>query len=74
MSNDSEMAQRIKTLTHDYSQLAGRFSAISGYLDEVGVPSIPKVYKRVKLLTILYRQLQIENERLTLLLNEMNQP
>lgn len=70
MSNETELMNRIDQLMSDCSKLSGRMSAISGYMDDVGIPKIPKVNKRVKLMTILYQQMQIENKRLSLLLNE----
>lgn len=73
MSNETELMQRIDQLMSDNSKMAGRFGAISGYLDAINIPKVPKINKRVKLMTILYQQLQIENKRLTLLLTDMGE-
>ncbi len=70
MSNETELMSRIQQLMSENAKLSGKMSAISGYMDQVGIPKIPKINKRVKLMTILYQQIQIENKRISLLLNE----
>lgn len=72
MSNESELMDRIQQLMSDNAKLTGKMSAIAGYLDAIKIPAVPKINKRVKLMTILYQQMQIENKRMSLLLNEMD--
>lgn len=72
MSNETELMARIQQLMSDNAKLTGKMSAMSGYLDAIKIPAVPKINKRVKLMTILYQQMQIENKRLSLLLNEMD--
>lgn len=75
MDNETELMRsvdqcRSAQCRSEYSRLAGRFSAISGYLDAINIPKLSKINKRVKLMAIMFQQLQIENRRLTLLLAE----
>lgn len=73
MSNETELMRIIEQLTSDNAKMAGRFAGIAGYLDAINIPKVPKINKRVKLMTIMYQQLQIENKRLTLLLTDMDE-
>ena len=73
MSAERELMERIEQLDSANGKLAGKMGAICGYLDAVGIPKVPKAHKRVKLMTIMYRQLQNENQRLMFMLNEMDE-
>lgn len=66
-----EKRTRIAQLMSDNSKMAGSMGSMSRYLDDIGIPKVPKINKRVKLMTILYEQMRMENKRLTLLLNDM---
>lgn len=68
--NDFECKERISQLMSEKAKMAGQMNAISMYLDDVGVPKLDRLHKRVKLLAILYKEQRLENERLTLLAEE----
>lgn len=57
----------------DFSKLAGQMSAMKIYMDDVDVPKIAPIHKRVKLLTLMYRAIQVENKRISLLLHEVEE-
>ena len=70
VDRNAELNKWVDELKSDNSVMAGRFSAMSGYMDSIDIPKFGKVHKRFKLMTIMYEQLKIENKKLKLLLEE----
>lgn len=70
MISIEELQERVTKLMSENSKMAGKMSAICGYLDAAGVPNVSKTQNRVKLMTIMYDQMRLENKRLVLMLED----
>jgi hypothetical protein len=72
MRDIEQLSKQISGLNSTNSSMAGSIGAIGNYMDFLGIPKMNKITKRVKLMTILYQQLTLENERLKLLIDDKN--
>lgn len=69
MQTVDQLMDRVSQLMSDNSKMAGKMSAICGYLDAVDVPKIAPVHRRVQLLATMYREERARCDRLKLLLD-----
>lgn len=64
-----ELSEMVSAQNSAQGKMAGTIGAIKKHLDSADVPLGSTLPKRVKLLTVLYKQSLLENQRLSIMLD-----